>query len=423
MTSKSLPAEKYEIYATSSEGQPTNPGGPSELPTAGFRQDEEEDVTFESGLGVTLGENLLRGIYGHGFESPSTVQAKAIGPVASGVDTIIQAQSGSGKTGAFSIGLLQRIECGCGELQAIVLAPTRELARQTHGVLEALSEYMSIKVALCVGGSSILADIADMRRAPPQVVVGTAGRLLDMLQKRRALDPRRLKCLCIDEADEMFSFGFMDQVHNLFQIIPPACQVSLFSATMAPEVLELTEKFMRDPIRVLVKDEALTLEGISQYYVAVDKEEWKLDSLCDLYEALSLAQTIIFVSARRKSEWLANAMEQRDFTTSLLHGEVEANDRQNVMREFKSGSSRVLIATDLISRGIDVQTVSLVVNFDLPTDVASYLHRIGRSGRFGRKGVAISLLTDKDVSGLRAIERHYETIVEELPNDVEALLE
>jgi translation initiation factor 4A len=155
----------------------------------------------------------------------------------------------------------------------------------------------------------------------------------------------------------------------------------------------------------------------------VDKEEWKLDCLCDLYEALSLAQTIIFVSTRRKSEWLANAMEQRDFTTSLLHGEIEANDRQNVMREFKSGSSRVLIATDLISRGIDVQTVSLVINFDLPTDVASYLHRIGRSGRFRRKGVAISLLTDKDVSGLRAIERHYETIVEELPNDVEALFE
>merc|ERR1711879_578453 len=222
--------------------------------------------------------------------------------------------------------------------------------------------------------------------------------------------------------DEMLSVGFKDQIHDIFKLIPPDVQVCLFSATMPPEILELTKKFMRDPARILAKRDELTLEGIQQFYVALEKEQWKLDVLCDLYETLTISQSIIYCNTRRGAEQLAREMEKRDFTVSLMHADLEHDERQLVMREFRSGSSRVLISTDLLARGIDVQQVSLVINYDLPQSMENYLHRIGRSGRFGRKGVAINFVTNSDVGTMKQIEKFYHTQVEEMPADVADLI-
>merc|ERR1711924_6066 len=195
-------------------------------------------------------------------------------------------------------------------------------------------------------------------------------------------------------------------------------QVGLFSATLSPEALDITRKFMNEPVHILVAKDELTLDGIKQFYVDVEKEEWKLQTLTDLYETLTITQSVIFANSRRKVDWLSEKMRLKDFTVSSTHGEMNQNTRDIIMREFRSGSSRVLITTDLLARGIDVQQVSLVINYDLPMQPENYLHRIGRSGRFGRKGVAINFLTQDDVRSMREIETFYNTTVEEMPMNV-----
>merc|ERR1711939_562995 len=249
------------------------------------------------------------------------------------------------------------------------------------------------------------------------VVVGTPGRIYDLIEKG-CLRVDDLRILVLDEADEMLSFGFTDQVYRIFKSLPAAVQVCLFSATMPPEILDMTKKFMRDPVRILVKKDELTLEGIQQFYVAVEKEDWKLGTLCDLYETLTITQAIIYCNHRRKADYLADQMTKRDFTVSTMHSDLDQEERSLIMQEFRSGSSRVLISTDLLARGIDVQQVSLVINYDLPQNMENYLHRIGRSGRFGRKGVAINFVTNNDVRAMKDIERYYHTQIEEMPMDI-----
>merc|ERR1719330_861774 len=239
---------------------------------------------------------------------------------------------------------------------------------------------------------------------------------------RNALRLDKLQVFVLDEADEMLSRGFKDQIYDVFQYLPSEGQVCLFSATMPNEILELTTKFMRNAVRILVKTDELTLEGIRQFYVAIEKEDWKLDTLCDLYETLTITQAIIYCNTRRKADFLADQLTKRDFTVSTMHSSLDQTQRDLVMREFRSGSSRVLISTDLLARGIDVQQVSLVMNYDLPQKMESYLHRIGRSGRFGRKGTAINFVTDKDVMPMRDIERYYHTQIEELPQNIADLV-
>merc|ERR1719245_144867 len=263
-------------------------------------------------------------------------------------------------------------------------------------------------------------DIAKLQSGQ-HVVVGTPGRVYDMIG-RRALQVDELLSFVFDEADEMLSCGFKDQIYDIFKTLPPNIQVSLFSATMPPDILDLTAKFMRDAVRILVKKNELTLEGIRQFYVAIEKEEWKLDTLCDLYETLTITQAIIYCNTRRKVDFLADEMQKRDFTISTMHADLDQTERDLVMREFRSGSSRVLISTDLLARGIDVQQVSLVINYDLPQNMENYLHRIGRSGRFGRKGVAINFVTNSDVRAMKDIEKYYHTQIEEMPMDIADLI-
>jgi translation initiation factor 4A len=250
-----------------------------------------------------------------------------------------------------------------------------------------------------------------------QIVVGTPGRVQDMIT-RGGLSTNKIKMFVLDEADEMLSRGFKDQIYEVFKAMPQDVQVVLLSATMPGEVLEVTTRFMRDAVRILVKKEELTLEGIHQFYVNVGKEEWKFDTLADLYDTVSVTQAVIFCNTRRKVEQLTEQMMKRKFTVSAMHGDMEQENRELILREFRQGSSRVLITTDLLARGIDVQQVSLVINYDLPTNRENYIHRIGRSGRFGRKGVAINFITDDEKRLLEDIQQFYHTVIEEMPDNV-----
>jgi len=365
---------------------------------------------------MDLAEGLLRGIYSYGYEKPSAIQQRGILPVADGRDTLGQAQSGTGKTATFIVGALQRIDFDKSVCQALVLAPTRELALQTHRVAVALGDYLGLRCHVCIGGTARRDDVARLREGQ-HMVIGTPGRVYDLLEKR-CFDTEHLRIFVLDEADEMLSYGFTDQVYKIFKCLPPDVQVCLFSATMPPEILDITKKFMQNPVRILVKKDELTLEGIQQFYVAAEKEEWKIEILCDLYETMTVNQSIIYCNTRRKADYLEKEMTKRDFTVSVIHADLDHDERSLVMRQFRSGSSRVLISTDLLARGIDVQQVSLVVNYDLPNKMENYLHRIGRSGRYGRKGVAINFLTHRDVRCMKEIERHFETQIEELPADI-----
>jgi len=378
------------------------------------------DKVTDSFDDMNLSEDLLRGIYAYGFEKPSAIQQRAIVPCIAGHDVIAQAQSGTGKTATFAISVLESLDVNVKECQSLILAPTRELATQIQKVVLALGDYMGVLCHACIGGTNVQQDIRDLE-AGQHVVVGTPGRVYDMIN-RQALDPRNIKTFVLDEADEMLSRGFKDQIYDVFRYMSNKIQVILLSATMPADVLEVTQKFMRDPIRILVKKEQLTLEGIKQFYIGVEREEWKLDTLCDLYETLTITQAVIFCNTRRKVDWLTEKMHSRDFTVSAMHGDMDQRERDVIMREFRSGSSRVLITTDLLARGIDVQQVSLVINYDLPTNRENYIHRIGRGGRFGRKGVAINFITEDDRRSLKDIEQFYNTQIDEMPMNVADLI-
>jgi len=304
--------------------------------------------------------------------------------------------------------------------QALVLSPTRELATQTEKNILAVGDFLKVKAHACIGGKSIGDDLRKLEGAA-QIVSGTPGRVFDMIQ-RRALRTRAIRTLVLDEADEMLGKGFKEQIYDVYRYLPPETQVVLVSATLPHEVLEMTHKFMTDPVRILVKRDELTLEGIKQFFVAVEKEEWKFDTLCDLYDTLTITQAVIFCNTKRKVDWLTEKMRENNFTVSAMHGDMPQAEREAIMSEFRKGETRVLITTDVWARGIDVQQVSLVINYDLPNNRENYIHRIGRSGRFGRKGVAINFVKDEDLRILRDIEQYYSTQIDEMPMNVADLV-
>ncbi|KAJ8597427.1 DEAD-domain-containing protein [Rhizopogon salebrosus TDB-379] len=396
-------------------GAPINPGDEKLV----FESSEAISVvsTFD---GFSLKPDLLRGIYAYNFEKPSAIQQRAILPITRGRDVIAQAQSGTGKTATFSISILQSIDISVRETQALVLSPTRELATQIQSVVLALGDYMNVLCHACIGGTSISEDIRKLEHGQ-HVVSGTPGRVFDMI-RRNTLRTRNIKMLVLDEADELLNKGFKDQIYDIYRHLPPNTQVVLLSATLPYDVLEMTTKFMSDPVRILVKRDELTLEGIKQFFVAVEKEDWKFDTLCDLYDTLTITQAVIFCNTRRKVDWLTEKMRAANFTVSSMHGEMVQKERDAIMAEFRSTTSRVLITTDVWARGIDVQQVSLVINYDLPANRENYIHRIGRSGRFGRKGVAINFVTVDDVRILRDIEQFYSTQIDEMPVNAAELI-
>ena len=362
-----------------------------------------------------LNPQLMRGIYGYGFEKPSPIQQKSILSIIDGRDVIAQAQSGSGKTGAFATGALNRVRLDLKQPQALIIAPTRELAKQIHDVVKDLGSQMTgLNVQLLIGGTSTEDDVSDLKANGPQVIIGCPGRVHDILRRQPAIG-RGMQMLILDEADEMLSAGFNEQIYNIFQQLNTNVQVCLFSATMPPELHSLSDKFMRDPVRILVKSEMLTLEGISQFHVALETDHDKYATLKDLFTRISVSQCIIYCNSIRRVSDLAEAMMNDGFPVCCIHSGMEKDVRDKAYQEFRSGAHRVLISSNVTARGIDIQQVSTVINFDMPRDVHTYLHRIGRSGRWGRKGSGVNFVTRRDFRKLKEIESYYGTAIPELP--------
>lgn len=363
-----------------------------------------------------LQPDILRGIYAHGFEKPSPIQSKAIYPILQGSDLIAQAQSGTGKTGSFTIGALSKVVISENSNQVLIMVPTHELAHQITTVIESLSSMMiGIRIKTIVGGSSIDEDADEMRKNPPHIIVGCPGRVYDMI-RRRHINANNFKLVILDEADEMLSSGFKEQVYNVFKYLNNNVQIALFSATLPSNIFQITNKFMQNPVKICVKAESLTLEGIKQYFIAVNDDKEKYLTLKDLYQHISLSQCIIYANSVKRVNDLYEAMKEDGFPVCCLHSNMEKSERENVFKDFRKGQSRVLISSNVTSRGIDIQQVGVVINFDIPRDIHNYLHRIGRSGRWGRKGTGINFITRRDIPKIKEIEEYYATQIQELPS-------
>lgn len=374
------------------------------------------DYCFESWDELDVPSKLLRGIYAYGFENPSPIQKKAIKPIIMKKDLIAQAQSGTGKTATFTIGTLANVDVEEKSVQAIIISPTRELSKQTANVIRGIGTMMDdLTVQLLVGGSSIDEDVHKLKTNIPHVIAGCPGRIYDMM-RRNTFDTKKVKIVVLDEADEMFSAGFKEQVFNIFQNFNNDIQVVLVSATLPEYIHPIINKLMRDPVRVTVKAEQLTLEGISQYYIGVEDDRQKYETLKDLYSVISVSQCIIYCNSLKRVGDLFDAMTEDGFPVCRIHSGMEKEERDHAFADFKSGKFRVLISSNVTARGIDIQQVSVVINFDIPKDIHTYLHRIGRSGRWGRKGVGINLITRRDASKLKEIEGYYACQINEMPS-------
>ena len=368
---------------------------------------------------MQIDPDILRSIYSYGFEDPSEIQKKAIPPMKESRDLIAQAQSGTGKTGAFVVGTLSHIDVSKKTTQAIVLAPTHELAIQICNVFHNLSEYMTgIVIRKVLGGTSVMDEIRELKATPPHIVVGCTGRVFDMI-KRRALSTRNVKICVLDEADEMLSVGFKDQIYNIFQQLPHNVQIALFSATMPPSMLQLTNKFMRDPVKITMLPQELNLDGIEQYYIAMNDDTDKIDTLKDLFSKLTVSQTIIYANDVKRVKCLHDMLHKEGFAVCCIHREMTKDERNYVISNFIDGKYRVLVSSNITARGFDVQQVRTVINFDIPRSVDVYLHRIGRSGRWGRKGIAVNFVTKSDIRQMRMIETHYKINIEEMNADID----
>lgn len=365
---------------------------------------------------LNINENILRGIYSHGFEKPSAIQVSAIPKMIEKIDVIAQAQSGTGKTGAFSIGTLCRIDESVQSIQSIILVPTRELAEQVTKVITELSSYTKISILKVIGGTNVNLCKEELSKNP-HILVGTPGRILDMI-RRRYLPTIDIKLVTFDEADEILSRGFKEDIHDIIQSVDKNAQICIFSATLPTEILELTDKFMNNPEKILVKKESLTLEGIQQFFVNIKHNDWKYDVITDLYDTINVGQCIIYINSKQKIVEIYEKLISDNFPVNYITGDRTVDERNQVMNDFRSGTLRILLSSDLLARGIDIQQLSLVINFDLPREKETYIHRIGRSGRYGRKGVAINLINDREIDTLKSIEEFYDTQILEMPQNI-----
>ena len=380
-------------------------------------ENDAVNYTINSWEDLSINPLLLRGIYAYGFESPSPIQKKSILPILKGKDVIAQAQSGTGKTACFAISSIELVDTTLQNTQAIIMSPTRELSSQIKNVVDALAiNIPNFKSQLLVGGTYTENDINSLKQDPPHIIIGCPGRIYDIL-RRKHINLELVKLLILDEADEMLSSGFKDQVYNIFDLLPHNIQKGLFSASMPTTINDLISKFVISPVRIIVKSEQLTLEGIKQYFVSLENDAMKYDTLKDLFSTFSVSQCIIYCNSVSRVSDLYEAMNNDGYPVCLIHSNLDKSTRQTNYDDFRRGKFRVLISSNVTARGIDIQQVSTVINFDIPKCVHSYLHRIGRSGRWGRKGIAINFITRRDYKQLKDIEQFYQTNINELPDD------
>lgn len=380
---------------------------------------------YDSFEKMDLPEQLLRGIYSYGWEKPSEIQSKSIMVMKSGRDVIAQAQSGTGKTGSFTIGSVCNVDPTIEYPQVIMLSNVRDLAIQTYGIVKQLTQFMDIKVTLLIGKGPEANEKDDFKIPPPiynaQIIIGTPGRIVDCL-RRNILNNKFLRCLVNDEADEVLSEGFQKQMKQIFDYLPSDAQVVLFSATINDNLMNISKMIMREPVKILMPPEKLTLEGIQQYYVKLQNESIKFEVLLDLYENISINQAIIFVNSKPKVDELEMRLKERNYAISTIHGGMSQFRRNQILDNFRLGASRILIATDVLSRGIDIQQVSLVINYDLPIRIESYIHRIGRSGRYGKKGIAVNFMTVDDIRKMDTIAKNFNANITPLPSNLNEVL-
>jgi translation initiation factor 4A len=361
---------------------------------------------------------ILRGIYAYGYEKPSPIQRKAIVPILEKRDIIAQAQSGTGKTATFSIGALSRVDLSRQQTQVLILSPTRELTVQTANVLSRIGGMLEGLIIHTIFGGTKFEK--EKQGEIPHIICGCPGRVYDMIHRKK-INTRSIELVIMDEADEVLSSGFKDQIYNIFTTLNSDAQIALFSATLPNYIHSITEKIMRNPVKIIVKAEQLTLEGIAQYYVAMENDAQKYDTLKDLFSHISVSQCIIYCNSVRRVDDLYHAMTRDGFPVCCIHSSMDKQARDDSFSDFRNGKYRVLISSNVTSRGIDIQQVSVVINFDIPKDVHNYLHRIGRSGRWGRKGVGINFVTRYDQFKMRDIESYYRCQINEMPANLDAL--
>jgi translation initiation factor 4A len=379
---------------------------------------DSSEIQIHSWDELDLNCNVLRGIFAYGFEKPSPIQQRAIKPIIEGRDVIAQAQSGTGKTATFTIGALQRVNIAEQTTQVLILSPTRELSTQTAKVVSNLGSFMNgLKIQTLFGGAAIEEVSSFSSKNVPHIICGCSGRVHDMM-RRGNISSKTIKLVILDEADEMLSAGFKEQVYNIFQYLNTEVQVCLFSATLPDDINCIIDKIMRNPVRICVKREQLTLEGIRQYYIAVNDDREKYLTLKNIFSFITLSHTIIYCNSIKRVQDLYEAMCEDGFPVCRIHSNMEKSDRDRAFNDFRNGTSRVLISSNVTARGIDIQQVSVVINFDLSKCVHNYLHRIGRSGRWGRKGVGINFITRRDIGQLKKIEEHYSTQITEMPSEL-----
>jgi len=383
--------------------------------------------------------NLFRGVVSYGFDKPTPIQEKTIIPLYSGVDIIAQSQSGTGKTGAFTIGLLSRINLDNNFPQAIIVATTRELALQINSVCKNISQYMNVKTCLSIGGQymNISENMKQVKNS--HIIIGTPGRINNIINNK-GFSMDNIHTLILDEADALLENDFIDQIKSIIIKINKKAQICVFSATMDKNTLDVTKMFIQNPYIIKLKDEELSLDIIKQFKIELDHEKYKLDTLFDLYTKLTITQAVIFANTVNRACYIYERMKKDGHQVGLIHGKMTSEERVEILRKFRKGEIRVIIGTDVIARGIDVQQIGLVFNYDIPNDKKTYLHRIGRSGRYGKLGVAINFVVtnernyrrsnkrnnrnQSDYDKIYDIQTHYKNEIVHLPNpdEINAIL-
>lgn len=350
-----------------------------------------------------LDENILKAIDTMGFEEPSRIQAEVIPVLLEGHDVIGQAQTGTGKTLAFGAPILSRLEREDGKVNSIILTPTRELAIQVNDEMNRIAKFTKVKLLPVYGGQPIDRQISALRRGI-DIVVGTPGRVLDLI-KRKVLNLGSVRFLVLDEADEMLNMGFIDDIEEIIKSTNEDRQTMLFSATMPAEIKKLAKRYMKPETKhIAILKNQMTVASVAQYYYEVKNKE-RFESLCRILDVDEPTSAIIFCKTKRGVDELVEGLQGRGYSAEGMHGDMNQNQRINTLRKFKEGSVEFLIATDVAARGIDVENVTHVINYDLPQEVESYVHRIGRTGRANREGVAYTLVTAREYMSLKAIEK------------------
>ena len=371
---------------------------------------------------LNLKDELLKGVYLYGFTKPSKIQINGIQNISSGKDCILQSQSGTGKTATYLLGALNRIDIEDKRCQGIIITPTHELADQVYDVAIQLSKFLDINIVKCIGGTNINDTREQLKTG--HVIIGTTGRIIHMMKEKR-INTFTVKFIILDEADELLADGFNEQLKSIYEKCSDGIQCCMISATFPSNIINISKKIMDNPVKILIKNSEVAVDLISQFFVNVESEDLKFDTLLDLYSIMSTSQAIIFTNTIKKVDWLKENLEKNNFDITCIHGKMNQKERETIVKEFRDGKTRILLTTDLLSRGIDIPLVNLVINYDLPINKENYIHRIGRCGRFNKKGVSITMVKMEDPSDVKLFNKlkfHYRMNINELPENIQKYL-